>query len=324
MVLVKLAVAGLLLAWLVRSGTVDFGALKIYFDRPGLLVANLAMFVGSYVIAAIRWRLLLRIAGIELAFGRAVQLTLTGAFFNVVAPGNIGGEVLKAIYVARDLVPAKRANVVLVALLDKLIALAGLVVVAIVLNGISGDSRLGDPTLAITILAVVTMILPVLGLVFVRRFAKPLERLTSGSSRIAKLLGRLVAAAQLVAEKPGALALALALSIAIHIAGIIWFSAVASAVLGQHVAVTQMAAVYPLGMLTVLLPISYAGFGVGHLAFEKLFTMVGLTNGANVLNVHLIGQMVPCLFGVIPYLMLKRDATPPGEVEAALLTEPNR
>jgi hypothetical protein len=92
-------------------------------------------------------------------------------------------------------------------------------------------------------------------------------------------------------------------------------------VLDQHVAVTQMAAVYPLGMLSVLLPISYAGFGVGHLAFEKLFTMVGLTNGANVLNVYLIGQIVPCLSGVIPYLMLKRDATPPTEAEAALLTD---
>ncbi len=323
--LVKVAVAVLLLAWLVRSGSLDFGALSIFVEHPLLLVANLAMFFGSFVIAAVRWRLLLRIAGIQLSFGRAVQLTFTGAFFNVVAPGNIGGDVLKSIYVARDLPPAQRPSVYLIALLDRLVAVAGLVVVAVVLNVgtrvFAGDSRLGDPTAAIIVLAVVTLVLPIVGLALVRRFGTHFETATQSSSRIAKLLGRLVAAARLVSERPGVLVLGLGLSIIIQVCGIVWFSAVASAVLDQHVSVSQMAAVYPLGMLSVLLPISYAGFGVGHVAFEQLFAMVGLSGGANVLNVYLIGQIVPCLFGVVPYLLLRREASP--QIEPALLSEAN-
>ncbi len=35
-----------------------------------------------------------------------------------------------------------------------------------------------------------------------------------------------------------------------------------------------------------------------------------MTGGATVLNVYLIGQTVPCLFGVIPYLTLRREAPP--------------
>lgn len=313
-VLVRVIIAVLLLVWLVRSGALDFGALAIFFEHPALLVANLAMFVGTYLIATVRWRLLLRIAGVELSFPRAVQLTFTGAFLNVVAPGNVGGDVVKAIYVARDVAPARRTNVYLIALLDRLLAIAGLVAVAVVLNVVAragaGDATLGDPTTAIAVLALVTLVLPVAGLVLVRRFGKRFEATSESSGRFAKLLGRLVAATRLVSERPGALVLGLTLSIAIHVCGIVWFSVVASAVLDQHVSVSQMAAVYPLGMLSVVLPISYAGFGVGHIAFEKLFAMVGLSGGANVLNVYLIGQIVPCLFGVVPYLLLKREAAP--------------
>lgn len=325
--LVRLIIAVLLLAWLVRSGTLDFAALKIFFEHPALMVANLAVFMGTYLIAAVRWRLLLHSAGIRLSFGRAVQLTLTAAFFNVVAPGNIGGDVVKAIYVARDQPPALRPRVVLVAFLDRLLAVAGLVAVAVMLNVgtrlVSGSSQLGEPTTAIAVLALVTLVLPAAGLVLVRRFAKRSEGSAASSSRIGKLLDRVLAAVRLVSERPGPLTVGLGLSIVIHLCGIIWFSMVASAVLDQHVSVAQMAAVYPLGMLSVILPISYAGFGVGHVAFQQLFTMIGLSGGANVLNVYLIGLLVPCLFGVIPYLLLKREATP-TEDEAALLNDTNR
>ncbi len=89
----------------------------------------------------------------------------------------------------------------------------------------------------------------------------------------------------------------------------------ATAITGQDIAVSTLASVYPLGMLTLVLPISYAGFGVGHVAFDQLFTLVGLTGGATVLNAYLISQVVPCLFGVIPYLTLRRQAAPIDEAE---------
>ena len=76
-----------------------------------------------------------------------------------------------------------------------------------------------------------------------------------------------------------------------------------------------VASIYPLGMLSMVLPISYAGFGVGHVAFAQLFAIVGLKGGATVLNVYLIGQTAPCLVGVVPYLTLRREAPLPTEAE---------
>jgi hypothetical protein len=54
------------------------------------------------------------------------------------------------------------------------------------------------------------------------------------------------------------------------------------------------------------LPISPGGFGVGHLAFDRLFAAIGLTGGATVFNVFILGQMAPSLIGVVPYLMMRR------------------
>jgi glycosyltransferase 2 family protein len=326
--LVRLGIAFALLAWLVSSGTVDFGALDIFFDRPALLVANVAVFVGTQIIGAVRWRLFLQVAGVPLALGRAVQLTFIGTFFNVVAPGNIGGEVVKTIYVARELPPELRPRVVLIAVFDRLMALAGLVMLAVTLIAgarlASGNSHVDKATGAIAVLALVTLILPIVGIVLVRRYGDRLEGSPASTSTFANLRRRLVTAARLVSERPGALALGVLLSIGIHICSFVWFYALASAMVDQHVSVEQMATVYPLGMLSVLLPISYAGFGVGHIAFEQLFEMVGLTGGANVINVYLIGQIVLCLFGVIPYLLLKHEAGVPTSGEAELLDRATR
>jgi hypothetical protein len=238
-----------------------------------------------------------------------------------VVPGNIGGDVVKSIYVARDVAPERRTSVFVIAFLDRLIALAGLVVVAAALTLAQGrlaweDPRLRELSGVVAVLVAVTLVAPVVLLVILRRSGKHPEGRAPGTARFARLLGQLVAAARLVAARPGALLAALGLAIATHLSGILLFAALATAITAHDVSILDMASVYPLGMLTMVLPISYAGFGVGHVAFDQLFAIVGLGHGATVLNVYLIGQTVPCLFGVLPYLTLRREA-PPTETELA-------
>lgn len=311
----KLAVAGLLIGWLLRSGTLDFGALALFFERPALLVGNLAVFAFSVGLGALRWRLLLRLAGVHLPVGRALQLHLTAVFFNVVVPGNIGGDVVKSTYVAREVAPDRRASVFVIAFLDRLLALAGLVVVAGALTAARGRAVWDDPRLrelgsAVALLVLATLVAPAVLLLIIRRSGHRLEGWIGGTTRIARLFGQLVAAARLVSAGPRTLLAALGLAVAAHLAGIVLFSTLAAAVTAQDVPVVSMASVYPLGMLSMVLPISYAGFGVGHAAFEQLFAMIGLSGGATVLNVYLIGQTAPCLLAVIPYLTLRREAAP--------------
>ena len=70
---------------------------------------------------------------------------------------------------------------------------------------------------------------------------------------------------------------------------------------------TSIATVVPAGMFTVALPISPGGIGVGHVAFDRLFQLVRLSQGANIYNIFLLSQLSLNLLGSIPYLVFKKS-----------------
>jgi uncharacterized membrane protein YbhN (UPF0104 family) len=154
---------------------------------------------------------------------------------------------------------------------------------------------------------------PVLFVLFMRRAGDRLEAWTSGTTAIAKLAGRLVAAARLLSAGPKQLVLALSFSMLTHVGTMTFFAVLTRVITGVDVPFSSVATVFPLGVLTMIIPIAPAGLGVGHVAFERLFSMIGLHDGATVFNVYLIGQLTPCLLGVFPYLTLRRSGKLPTE-----------
>lgn len=317
----KLVVATVLIAWLVRSGSLDFKKLSLFLERPWLLVMNLAIFAFGIVFGALRWSILLRLADVRMPFRRAVQLQFTSLFFNTVIPGNVGGDVVKSVYAARMTTPDKRPTVFLVVFMERLLGLGGLVVVAGFVTILRGPVLWQNPQLrqlaiAVAGLAVVTVLGPFVLVMVVRRSGDRLDRLTGGTTRIAKLLTQLVAAARLVSAGPKNLAIALAMSMAMHTAALVLFTAITGAITGQDVPFSAIATIYPLGIISIVLPVAPAGMGVGHAVFNWLFSLVGLEQGATVFNVFLIGQVTPNLLGAIPYLALRREGSLPTEPTA--------
>jgi uncharacterized membrane protein YbhN (UPF0104 family) len=317
----KVLVAGVLITLLVRSKSLDFGALKVLFENPLLFLGNFVCWLLSGVILAVtRWRLLLRLAGARVPLGRALMLQLTAIFFNVVIPGSVGGDFVKALYVARDEAPEKRTTIVLIAFLERFLGLAGLVGFCTIVTLFRLDVLWPDPNfrpMVITVgfLACATIIGPAIGVLAVRRWGDRVEKLFGGGTSFVARMGRqLVASARLVAAGPLVLLGALGLSMTTHACGITLFIALTRTITGQDVTYGQLATVYPMGILSLVLPISPGGFGVGHLAFDRLFAAVGLTGGATVFNVFLLGQLSPSVIGVIPYLALRRSL-PKGEEE---------
>jgi uncharacterized protein (TIRG00374 family) len=318
----KAAVAVVLIGWLVRSGALDFSALGIMVRKPWLLALDVGVFGFGVTVGTLRWRALLGLADVQVPFRRLLQLQLTAVFFNVVIPGNVGGDVVKALYVARDADPKKRTTILLIVFVERLVGLAGLVVVASLVTAFRGNVLWQDPqlqqlALAVGALGAITVLGPV-GFVLVMRYAgHRLEALTSGTTRVAALMNRLVAAMRLLSSGPKNLFVALVLSMMSHAAAIGLFTVLTGFILDRPIAYSAVATIFPLGILTMVLPISPAGLGVGHVAFERLFQTIGLTGGATVFNVYLIGQITPCLLGVFPYLALKKKGAMPTAEEAA-------
>ncbi len=97
--------------------------------RPEWVAVGFGMVIGSYLLRAVRWRILLRGLGSRLSLLRLLELYLIGAFFNALLPSGFGGDVVRAIEASRDAPPEVAAGTVFV---DRLTGLLSLFVMALV------------------------------------------------------------------------------------------------------------------------------------------------------------------------------------------------
>ena len=313
----KIVVAVVALTWLSRSKSIDFGTLKVLVDRPILAALDLGMWAfAGIVLPALRFKILLTLADAHPKFLRLLRLQMIALFFNVVVPGNIGGDVLKAYYVARDEAPEKKPTILLMVLVDRIVGLAGLIAIAVLAMIFRGGEIAADPRTKPLIFTVVLLGLgafggPIVFALLLRLSGKTLERWGSGPGRLSKLLSELTKSVRLTSAKPATLLLAVLVSMGIHTCALGLFTAFAHAIISPELDIGKIATVFPIGMLSLVLPISPAGVGVGHVAFAELFKLIGIEGGATVFNVYLVGQIAPSLLGAIPYVLEKRAGSLP-------------
>ncbi|HEX7862103.1 MAG TPA: lysylphosphatidylglycerol synthase transmembrane domain-containing protein [Verrucomicrobiae bacterium] len=110
------------------------------FGPPGLwetlhgmdlkfLVLSTALMGVLLLVGVLRWQIILKVHGLNLPLRRTAQIALIGHFFNSFLLGSIGGDVLKAYYVARETHHKKTEAVVTVAV-DRIIGLFSLLILA--------------------------------------------------------------------------------------------------------------------------------------------------------------------------------------------------
>ena len=97
----------------------------------------------------------------------------------------------------------------------------------------------------------------------------------------------------------------LTLSIVIHLITALIFMYLAEEI-GVFIELSSQMTLMPLGLITISIPIAPAGIGVGHIAFETLYTLAGIHGGADVFNLFVATQVSVYLLGFIPYLLLSR------------------
>jgi len=97
--------------------------------RWGWLAAGVTGFLVCILLVAVRWWMLLRIQRIRLPLRRVIRLTFLGFFFNAVVPGTVGGDLVKAYYVARQ--TRRKAAALLSIFVDRVLGLTGLAVFAV-------------------------------------------------------------------------------------------------------------------------------------------------------------------------------------------------
>src|SRR5262249_52542838 len=76
----------------------------------------------TILLGVTRWRMVLRVHGLDLSFGRATEISFVAHFFNSFLLGSTGGDLLKAYYAARES-HHKKTEAVVTVLVDRLLGL---------------------------------------------------------------------------------------------------------------------------------------------------------------------------------------------------------
>lgn len=95
---------------------------QVALIHKGALVASLGLMAMTIVLGVMRWRMVLRVHGLDLPWSRAAEISLVAHFFNSFLLGSTGGDLMKAYYAARE-THHKKTEAVLTVFADRLIGL---------------------------------------------------------------------------------------------------------------------------------------------------------------------------------------------------------
>jgi len=311
----KLGFAALLIGWLINSGQLDFSQLKLFQQDLWLLTATLFYFVTCVIFCATwRWKTLLQGAGYIITWKRAVTLQMTGLFFSSVMPGAVGGDLIKVAYVIRDNPAKPKSQAMMTALLDRIVGLAGLFLICwimIVANFPTVQGFQGFyPILVLISGLTVGFVLFFTAALYHYRGDDPFLKILKWKLPGIHFIEKLYLALRVYRYARGSILLSLGISLVNQGLCLLLFYLITCKVTGLVPPFGKIAVIFPIGITTTAIPITPAGLGVGHVAFDQLFHMVGLDHGANAFNLFALSQLFLNLTGVIPYLSLKKIPMP--------------
>src|SRR5205085_10144939 len=93
--IIQLAVTGGLLYWVFHDPAVRSAMVVAIRDADyRWIIAAIFAYILVELAAVIRWRILLKVQGINLSTSRLIALFLIGMFYNQFLPGGTGGDII--------------------------------------------------------------------------------------------------------------------------------------------------------------------------------------------------------------------------------------
>ncbi|MGE0171726.1 MAG: YbhN family protein [Oligoflexales bacterium] len=306
----KITIVLALIVWLVRSDRLDFAQLHVLITNPVFILETL--FVWGFAIVylgALRWHYLLKGSGYSLPFSSVIKLHLIGMFFNTAMPGSVGGDLVKVAYIVRENKEKGKVAAFMTVLLDRLLGVFALFWIGALIIASNSAYSFQNPQLSkisgiVVISALGLSALFAIGIFY--RKSVGLEKvipLIPGKYFLFKVLTALGS----FRKEKKYIALGIGVSLVIQSIMTLYFFAITQAISDGFVDFVRPTIVFPIGVLTTVIPLAPGGLGVGHVAFEKLFQSVGLTGGANAFNIYALCILALNLLGAFPYVLFKKS-----------------
>ncbi len=285
---------------------------KLSLIHPGVFALSVLLMGSTLFLGVMRWRLVLRVQGLNLPWSRACEISLVAHFFNSFLLGSTGGDLMKAYYAARE-TSHKKTEAVVTVVVDRLIGLWAMLLFASLMmipniRLLFGDPRLRPLTILILLMMVACTI--VVGLAFWGGVSRAWSGARDWLRRLPKgeWLERSLESCRQFGRERFFLARTLGLSMLLNTACVLQVLVLCRG-LGLEVPGLVLFAIVPMIICVAALPITPSGLGVR----ENLYVLVlaspalGVT-ATGALSLSLLayaGSLVWSLAGGLVYLALK-------------------
>lgn len=308
----SLVLLGVLLRWI--DGPAFLRAIAAADLR--ILGLALGLAIADRLLMALKWNILLRARDIRLSAVEAIQVYWRSTFLGVFLPATVGGDVVRAVLLSQR--ESRRAEIVSSILVERFLGLVALTLFGVlgaalapaVLGG-DGIDRAGLLALTIGTAAAITFL-------FAFSFTSACERLVESMAaraagirfvgRGAELLAKVYRSFRAYREHRGALAAFFALSLFENVLPMARAYCVARA-LHVDVGFLFFAAIVPLELLVIRLPVTIDGFGIREGLFMWFLVKMGVPESVGFavgLVNHVLFLLAVAPGGVIHFLGARR------------------
>ena len=274
--LLKISLSIALILWITQGVALDSVFAVITESSASLLILAFSLFFVGYMIAAFRWRTLIRVQDGDAPIFFLVRSFMVALFFNNFLPSTVGGDVVR-MYDSWRLGNTK-SDAVTVVLVDRFLGV--IVLFCFALLALVFDETVASEVPFIT--AWVAAGLAGMGIATWLVLKIPVsitQRLSSAKSgvmaRIGGILEKVHRSFQTYRQARSAVLRALGLSVLLQVNVVVHFILVARAV-GIDIPAESMFLIIPVAVFVMMVPISINAIGVREAVFVFLLSLYGV------------------------------------------------
>ena len=306
--LALIALAFALLALVVRQNRDKI--LEVFSRKLDLriLLAGIVIFQLSVMLTFVRWYTLVRVIEPRFKLRSTFLLGFIGYVFNLVIPGAVGGDLIKAAYLVR--MHIRKTQAVASMIIDRILGLLGLFILA----SVAGVAAWGMATPAVQKLILAAWIATAAGfLLLAAIFGRVVSRFFPRAAephhgKLAGILAELNTMSATYQSRLDAVALALGMSIVGHSLNVFAFYLMGkmlfpdmTVTLGQHFLMG------PLTLFTMAVPLPFGALGLSEGVADQLLGLVGHPSGALAMMGFRVLMYACGLTGALVYLANLKD-----------------
>jgi len=316
LVVAKVCLSFGLIYWLLKDADHQTIWESLSTAHPGFLIIAFLMFYVGFILICFRWRMLLRVEGVEAKISYLFKSFNIAVLFNNLLPSTIGGDAYRMYDVWK--LGGSKTKAVSVILMDRFIGMFALIVYGLIASILVTEVRVAIPGLVLYLAGILLAMVVLMWMVF-----------GSGSPILGwflSLQSKLLAIPQRIVEKFGSalqeyrgrgdvLLKALLLSFAVQLNVIVHFVVIGMA-LNLDVPSIAMFIIIPVATLIMLLPVSINGLGVREAVLVFLFAVYGVSTESAIAFawIWLAMLLAQGVVGGIVF-MFKRNKPDPGKIQ---------